>query len=243
MSSNERTPRPWGVVLGGLSLAIAVLALVVALRGQTAGSSTPSSTPSLTADDYLEIQALLHRYMFVLDSCPDHDNGQAYAALYTEDGEFHSQDVQFGITVTGRQALARLAAGDDSGGCGPIRRRGATNQLHLNLAPIVVPSPEGARGISYLLMIDGPGHEIYWNGWYQDVFAKTADGWRFKSRLHVGGAAVGVPLPLAAARGLWEREPTAEGSRSLVGKSPDRPEPLARDPLRWLMDDGKSTPR
>jgi hypothetical protein len=215
------------------SLVVACLALVAALRGSAVGAP-PAVAEALTAADRIEIQELLHRYMFVLDSCPDHANGQDYAALYTDDGEFHSQDIQFGMKVTGRKALAELAAGAPDG-CGPIRRRGPTNQIHINVAPIVVASSEGARGISYLLMIDGPGHEIYWNGWYQDVYAKTQNGWRFKSRLHVGGNAVGVPVPLAAARGLWEREPTPEGSRSLIGKSPDRPEALASDPLNWLL--------
>ena len=78
----------------------------------------------------------------------------------------------------------------------------------------------------------------YLNGWYHDVFAKTPKGWRFKSRLHVGGNAVGVPADLAAARGLWEREPTPAGSRSLVGKGELKPEPLAADPLKWLMSQG-----
>jgi hypothetical protein len=233
MSDSERGRVSLAVGLGIASLVVASLALIAALRGPAAGAAPPE-TETLTAADRVEIQELLHRYMFVLDSCPDHANGQDYAALYTDDGVFHSQDVQFGMKVTGRQALAELAAGAPEG-CGPIRRRGATNQVHINVAPIVVPSPEGARGISYLLMIDGPGHEIYWNGWYQDVYSKTPNGWRFKSRLHVGGNAVGVPVPLAAARGLWEREPTPEGSRALIGKSPDRPEPLAGDPLKWLL--------
>ena len=241
MSQSTSKGVSWAVGLGAVSLVIASLALVAALRAPAAGAA-PREDAALTAADRVEIQELLHRYMFVLDSCPDHANGQDYAGLYTEDGEFHSQDVQFGMKVTGRRALAELAAGAPDG-CGPIRRRGPTNQIHLNLAPIIVAAPEGARGISYLLMIDGPGHEIYWNGWYQDVFSKTPDGWRFKSRLHVGGNAVGVPAPLAAARGLWEREPTAAGSRSLVGKSPDRPESLAGDPLNWLLGRASGGPR
>jgi hypothetical protein len=233
MPNDARWRTPWVLWLGILvSLVVAFAALFTAVRASMTAAA-PAGHGTLTAADRLEIQELLHQYMFVLDSCPDHANGRDYAALYTEDGEFHSQDVQFGVAVVGREALAALAGGPD--GCGPIRRRGATNQVHVNVAPIIVPAVEGARGISYLLMIDGPGNEIYWNGWYQDVYTKTAEGWRFKSRLHVGGNAVGVPAPLAAARGLWEREPTPAGSRSLVGKSPDRPESLATDPLKWLL--------
>ena len=36
-------------------------------------------------------------------------------------------------------------------------------------------------------MIDGPANQIYWAGWYEDVYVKTPKGWRFKSRVHVAG--------------------------------------------------------
>jgi SnoaL-like domain len=218
-----------------------VVGIVVGVLAYAVVRAQRQDTLTLTAEDRLEIQQLLHRYMFVLDSCPDHNSGYDYADLYTEDGQFASQDIQFGMTVKGRDALATVAGRTADGGCSPIRRRGPTNQIHLNLAPIIEPAPEGARGISYLLMIDGPAHEIYWNGWYHDVYARTAKGWRFKSRLHVGGGAVGVPADLSAARGLWEREPTPAGSRSLVGASAPKPESLARDPLQWLMNRGPDT--
>ena len=221
----------WPTFIGVVVL-IGILAIV---RAQGPDTTT------LTADDRLEIQQLLSRYMFVLDSCPDHNSGYDYADLYTEDGQFASQDIQFGMTVKGRDGLAQLAGRMADGGCSPIRRRGPMNQVHINVAPIIEPAPDGAKGISYLLMIDGPAHEIYWNGWYHDVYARTTNGWRFKSRLHVGGGAVGVPADLSAARGLWEREPTPAGSRSLVGATDPKPEPLARDPLRWLIGDGPTT--
>ena len=99
----------------------------------------------------------------------------------------------------------------------------------MNVAPIIEPSPEGARGISYLMMIDGPAHEVYWNGWYHDVYAKTAKGWRL-GRGFTSAAGGRRAVDLAAARGLWEREPTPAGSRSLVGASEPKPEALAGDP-------------
>jgi hypothetical protein len=193
-------------------------------------------TPTLTAQDRLEIYELLHRYMFVLDSCPDHDNGYGYADLYTEDGQF--------LSLKGREALARAISGRSAGrACSPIRTRGPMNQIHVNLAPVIEPSPEGARGISYLLMIDGSGNEIYWNGWYQDVYVKTPQGWRFKSRNHVGGGRVGVPPDLSGARFLWERQPAADGSRALVGKAEPRGTgALAGDPLKWLASGEPSMP-
>ena len=117
------------------------------------------------------------------------------------------------------------------------------NQVHINLAPIIEPDPQGARGISYLLMIDGPTNEIYWNGWYQDIYAKTPKGWRFKSRNHVGHTRAGLPPDLSSARALWEQEPTPAGSRTLIGKGPvTQTAPLGRDPLKWLSSGLPSVP-
>ena len=70
----------WPTLIVG-SLLVGVLAFAV-VRAQRV------ETPTLTAEDRLEIQELLHRYMFVLDSCPDHNSGYDYADLYTEDGQF-----------------------------------------------------------------------------------------------------------------------------------------------------------
>ena len=166
-----------------------------------------SSPPPFTAADRLEIQELLHRYMFVLDSCPDHNNGYEYADLYTEDGHVWTgnqgpRSAGPGGRTHVRRRLQRF------------RKRGAMNQVHVNVAPIIEPTPDGnARGISYLLMVDGPAHEIYWNGWYQDVYARTPKGWRFKSRSHVGGTRAGVPADLSAARALV-------GARAHAGRQP-----------------------
>jgi hypothetical protein len=140
----------------------------------------------------------------------NHNNGYDYADLYTEDGTF-------GGGLKGREALARAAGRTEDGMCKPIRLRGAMNQLHINVAPIIEPDPAGGRGISYLMMVDGPANEIYWNGWYQDVYAKTAKGWRFKSRNHVGGARAGVPAELSSARPL-RRGADAARQPDLVGK-------------------------
>lgn len=203
----------------------------------TAAQQQSANPPPFTAADRLEIHELLHRYVFVLDSCPDHGSGYEYADLYTEDG-------QFGRSTRGREALARAAGRTSDGNCSEFRKRGAMNQVHLNVLPIIEPTSDGnARGISYLLMMDGPAHEIYWNGWYQDVYARTPKGWRFKSRSHVGGTRAGVPADLSAARALWEREPTPAGSRSLLARAkPDGQPRLAEDPLKWLASGRPSVP-
>ena len=52
----------------------------------------------------------------------------------------------------------------------------------MNVGEIIVPTAEGAKGISYLLMIDGPANQIYWAGWYEDAGAKRHGKRRTKGR-------------------------------------------------------------
>jgi len=179
--------------------------------------------PRLTADDRLEIQELLHRYMFVLDAGENHDNGYGYADLFTEDGTF-------GTRPPGREALATAAGRAPDGSYNTAHTRGPHNQIHLNVGEIIVPTAEGARGTSYLLMIDGPANQIYWAGWYEDVYVKTPDGWRFKSRVHVSGTRAGIPANAAAMRREWQQLLLER----VDGSDETRGEPIARDPLKWV---------
>jgi hypothetical protein len=87
-----------------------------------------------------------------------------------------------------------------------------------------VPTAEGAKGISYLLMIDGPANQIYRAGWYEDVYVKTPKGWRFKSRVHVAGTKAGIPANAAAIRQAWQKE----------AYEPVDASQIARDPLQWV---------
>jgi hypothetical protein len=56
-------------------------------------------------------------------------------------------------------------------------------------------SPDGATGRVYLIMlgVQGPG-SITRDGGYEDVYVKTAAGWRIKSRTHVRTRAWHNPL-------------------------------------------------
>ena len=51
---------------------------------------------------------------------------------------------------------------------------------------IIDPSPEGATGKEYLAVVDlsenGKPGVVHQGGHYEDVYVKTAQGWRFKSR-------------------------------------------------------------
>ena len=153
--------------------AIALLASVqhvVIAQGPQKRAGSGTKAPALTAEDYIEIQQLLARYSFALDTGAD--NGYMYADLYVPDGVFNK--------AKGRDAIAALARGG---------RRGPTNVRNLASFPIIRPSPEGATGIQYAQAINfGENRqptELDHFGHYEDVYVKTANGWRFQSRTFV----------------------------------------------------------
>ena len=61
--------------------------------------------------------------------------------------------------------------------------------------PVITASPGGATGRVYAVVIGekGPNHVQRFGG-YQDVYVKTASGWRIQSRTHVRAKAWSNPL-------------------------------------------------
>ena len=139
-----------------------------AVRGQT------SRTASLTAADYLEIQQLVARYPYAVDM--HGGDGSAYAALFTP-------DATFGTQAKGTAQLAELAAKTNKDRSGPAYTR------HFVTNVVIKPSVEGATGRSYLVGIDisenGKPTTLLHGGHYDDVYVKTPQGWRFKSRTFI----------------------------------------------------------
>src|SRR6185312_256974 len=120
------------------------------------------------------------------------------------DGKFISGDS--GKVWQGRKQLAE-AAGGNGHGC-PFPKM-PLEHIVANL--VIEATPDGAKGKSYLIYpgrngkyVDDQHHGH--DGGYQDIYVKTADGWRFKERVHVyppqiPGSYAGVPnskLPAAA---------------------------------------------
>jgi hypothetical protein len=167
----------------------AILVLVLSLSAQAGirAQQPAAPAPALTALDYFEIGQLVAKYARAIDTCSN--NGYDYADLYTPDGVFY-----WGVggrKSVGREELAE-AAGGGKQGCRKLKTANRENpiQTHVTLNAVIEPSPEGAIGKSYLVYpgvqgITGDGTHTGHVGGYQDVYVKTAQGWRFKKRIHV----------------------------------------------------------
>jgi len=159
-----------------MAITIGAASLVRAQQKVTGGT--------LTAADYIEIQQLVARYGYAVDTHAD--NGYAYADLFSADGTFGN--------TKGREALAELARSTQKERGGPSYTR------HYLTNVIIYPTPEGARGNQYLMALDvseaGKSSSIVHGGRYDDLYVKTAAGWRFKSRVYQQ-AKIGVPPPTA----------------------------------------------
>jgi ketosteroid isomerase-like protein len=150
---------------------VAVLSIALGLSAQV---------KPLTALDYIEIQQLNYKYAFALDTCSNH--GEDYANLYTDDGVFVVG--LNGMEYKGHGKLVEAAGGPT---CARVKQ---PHQTHTTENLVIEASPEGATGKSYLVYpgdsgkrgnADFDGHV----GGYQDVYVKTPQGWRIKSRVHV----------------------------------------------------------
>ena len=139
-----------------------------ALRAQTSKAGT------LTAADYLELQQLVARYSYAVDM--HGGDGSAFAALFASDGSLGTQ-------AKGTPQLAEFAAQTNKDRSGPAFTR------HFVTNVVIKPAPGGATGRSYLVTLDaaedGKPTTMLSGGHYDDVYVKTPQGWRIKSRNYV----------------------------------------------------------
>jgi len=156
----------------------------VVVRGQQRSAGTSSG---LTPQDYLEIQQLVSSYPYGLDG--NTDNGATYASLFAPGAVFGRPRTE------GRDNLAALANREP---------HGANYVRHFITNHVIEPSPGGAVGKEYAVIIDigengNPGR-IALGGRYDDEYVKTPQGWKFKSRTFTPSR-VDVQPPAAGARG------------------------------------------
>ena len=154
----------------------------------------------LTALDYIEIQQLVAKYARAIDTCSN--NGYDYADLYTPDGIF--VPIVGGRALPGIQGREKLAevSGGGSKGCKnvPWIEQGVR---HIYVNHIITPTPEGATGTVDMMMIGlgGDPNKIESDGYYEDTYVKTTQGWRFKQRTHHAELDAGRrPAPASGAR-------------------------------------------
>ena len=127
--------------------------------------------PRSAALDYLEIQQLVASYGHALDNgLAQTDNGPAYAGLFTPDGVAFRR-------LRGFEPLAAIARAQPHG---PRYAR------HFLTNVTIAPSPEGATGEQYLVVIDPPEGgrpgRLFLGGHYEDIYVRTDGRWRYKSR-------------------------------------------------------------
>jgi hypothetical protein len=171
-------------------------AVLLADRLPFTGSTAHAQQGSLTALDYAEITQLINRYAYGIDTCAN--NGFDYASVFTEDGVFidNNSDAGFAaggrVLAEGRQALAELVGG---GARGCETKLVWTDWSHLMLNHEITPTADGATGRIYLVQLgmEGPG-SVARHGGYEDVYVRTSEGWRIRSRTHVRNKAWHHPL-------------------------------------------------
>jgi hypothetical protein len=119
---------------------------------------------SLSADDMFAIQQLYAHYNLVLDA----GDAEAWAATFLPDG-------RFGNSV-GHDALVEFATNFHASNPG---------SRHWNSNLQITTTPEGATGTVYLMLWNTSVRPatITITGIYADELVKTAQGWRFKSRV------------------------------------------------------------
>ena len=185
--------------------------LLTCILGLGLVTGPAAQEPALTARDYLDIEQLVYKYGWALDS--GENNGYAYADLYAPDGTFTGTNQgPSGRTYQGRDNLAALARG---------AKRGPMNVGHLAANVVVTPTAEGAAGRVYVGIFDpgsfgkspGAGH----GGYYDDLYVKTTQGWRFKKRTFYEGKwgtpNVQTPPPVPAIRALKAAPPAASSAK------------------------------
>jgi hypothetical protein len=146
-----------------------ILVGALAIAAGTAGVVAQSG--KLTTDDLVEIQQLYAKYNWALDS----GDSQGYAATFTPDGVFNNNN--------GHDAIVKFADGFHAGVGAHVK--------HWNTNLMITPSPTGANGQVYLVLVDYATKppSIFTSAAYSDELVKTPQGWRFKKRQTKGDVA------------------------------------------------------
>lgn len=131
----------------------------------------PAPDAPLTVDDRLAVAELLARYNWAVD-CDDAD---AFAASFTEAGEFVTADRVYRGHAELVELMARLHS----------KRGAGQRSLFHHVDNVVLDGDhDRARLVAQLIgpRISESGVHTLQLGWYDDVVERTAAGWRFARR-------------------------------------------------------------
>ena len=146
--------------------------VVVAAFGAGVGWSSAQQGPTLSGQDYAEIHQLYSRYA----QGTDMRQGDMWLSVFTDDAVFqpgaHADD------VVGMDALTAWRAQNFAA------RPSDRQARHWNSGWVITPTPEGVRGRLYYLGVNVSSGQpvVGGSGHYDDLYVKTADGWRIKER-------------------------------------------------------------
>ena len=151
-----------------LLLAIGLVGCL-AIGGLVYAQTGGGRTAVLTAQDYTDITELYAR----LYQGADLREPDLWLSAFAEDGVFQFPN---GDEVSGKKALAEWRAKTFAGARGDSKRRHWTSGIMLT------PNPGGAISRAYFLLLDVSGKQpvVTQSGRFDDVFVKTAGGWKFK---------------------------------------------------------------
>jgi hypothetical protein len=182
---------------------VVIVVVCLAMLAVTHAQGKKNRPMVLSGTDYAQIQQLSAQYSHAIDTCAD--DGYEYARLYTPDGVFIDMWTQAAIDAggakwQGREKLREISSGLNVTGspCSSPRFNGSVSHLILNL--VITPTAEGATGNSYMIELGGRDpNQITRMGNYEDVYLKTPEGWRFKTRTHSRAPNGTRPVPTGTA--------------------------------------------
>ena len=169
--------RPLTTALGIAILAMLALTVLPAQQRETTTAARPSAT-SLTSLDYIEIQQLVRKSAWALDSGDNY--GYAYADLFTPDGAFvgTNQGTE-GRTIRAATSWPPSRAEEHAA---------HTVQSHFTMNHVVKASGDGATGRAYVVVVDvgvvGKPNQREPRWLLRRRVSETPQGWRFKRRTY-----------------------------------------------------------
>lgn len=159
---------------------VVMIALLISLAGAWAYAQQASQTrpAAITGQDLAEIQQLFSRY----NQGTDFQDAALFVSAFSADAEF---TLGSGQRVVGEKSLT------DYKNAQIAQAPNGRKSRHFNSSLVVSPTPEGAKGRGYWMLVDISGKPVpASSGYYDDTYVRTRDGWRIKTRvLHSDQAA------------------------------------------------------